>query len=145
MKLLALVVFALLAWSRPVAAQAPAAALAAYRASLEARVQQYYADLARRLREAYFASSDGRAIALLSTAVDEFGARRRALRQELGQLRPPLATAPDADWTREQQAVLSSPAAVKMAERAARNPALETALNRFNAAQLEVLVPTEQP
>ncbi|GAB2960256.1 hypothetical protein GCM10027048_29850 [Hymenobacter coalescens] len=140
----------LLGATAPLTAQTRPAASAAVATTAEARVGQYYADLNQRLRDIYFAPSDGRAITLLSTATEEFEARRRALRQELAQLRPTLPPArwqaltaghPSPEWTNEQQVILNSPAAAKLAERCRRDPALETALQRFTAARLEQLLP----
>ncbi|MCC3159114.1 hypothetical protein LJ737_17870 [Hymenobacter sp. 15J16-1T3B] len=131
-------------------ATTPAAASSAAGRAFEAHLAQYYADLNQRLRDIYFAPSDGRAITLLSTATEEFGARRRGLRQELQQLRTTLKPAERQaltarlqrpDWTQPQQAVLNSPAAAKLTERIRRNPALETAFQRFTDAQLAVLEP----
>ncbi|OON68991.1 hypothetical protein [Hymenobacter sp. CRA2] len=120
--------------------------------TVEARVQQYYADLTQRLRAIYEAPGDGRAISLLSTATEEFGARRKALRLELAHLQPTLPAAErqallkrlqQGPWRQEQQAILQTPAAAKIPDRTVRNPALETALQRFNDARLAELLPAD--
>lgn len=127
---------------RPVPAANPALA------SCLARLDQYFADYQQRLSAAYFAPSDARATALLSTATEELAARRKGLRQELTQLRPRLNAAErqqllahlrDTTGQAARQRLLSSPAAAKLADRMRRNPALETAFQRFTDARLDVV------
>ncbi|MCB2378044.1 hypothetical protein LGH70_10655 [Hymenobacter sp. BT635] len=131
----------LLILASPLAAQRKPAAMptAAEQAAtaLSAHVQQYYTDLAQRLREVYFAPSDGRAIALLSTTITEFTARKKALLAEAAAVAKPPVASPT--WAQHQQALLSSTAAAKMPARRQRNPALDNAFKRFNAAQLSSL------
>jgi hypothetical protein len=141
---------ALLAQSKPAAQPftRPAAGT-----SQEAHARQYFADLSQRQREIYFAPSDGRAIALISTTITEFTARKKGLLAEAA----PLQDKPAAQytgklprqsptWPQEQQALLTSAAGAKMAARRQRNPALEAAFRRFEAAQLTSLsVPTTLP
>ncbi|RAK67046.1 hypothetical protein [Hymenobacter edaphi] len=148
-------VLSLLLAAAPLGAQTPAPVarqlpLSPALRPFDAHLTQYYADFNQRLRDIYFAPSDARAITLLSTATEEFGARRRGLRQQLQQLRATLGPAErqalaarlqSPDWTRPQQTILSSPAAAKLADRLRRNPALETAFQRFTAARLAELEP----
>ncbi|KAA9338408.1 hypothetical protein F0P96_06115 [Hymenobacter busanensis] len=140
---------ALLAVAAPGAASAQTKPAAASPTSLEARVGQYYTDLTQRLREIYYAPSDGRAIAFISSTTQEMGARRKALRAELAQ-RPASAKAtnpaasPLASVATQRQAIEelnSSPAAAKFTERFGRNPALELAYKRLIEANLAELNP----
>ncbi|TGE22159.1 hypothetical protein E5K00_18090 [Hymenobacter aquaticus] len=115
--------------------------------SLQAHAAQYFADLSQRYREIYFAPSDGRAIALLSTAITEFGARRKGLAAEAEELKklpvnkqqPIRLSLQSPTWAKDQQALQASTAAAKMQARRQRNSALEAAFRRFEAAQLAVL------
>ncbi|UOQ53003.1 hypothetical protein [Hymenobacter cellulosivorans] len=124
------------------AATAHSAGMAA--TSLESRISQYYADLQQRLREVYFAPSDGRAISLLSNLMTEFTARRKALIAE-AQPAGRSGLKPTAAWMQEQQALLSSSNATKMAARRQQNLALDQAFKRFEAAQLPNLQPVAPP
>ncbi|GAA4375963.1 hypothetical protein GCM10023186_09320 [Hymenobacter koreensis] len=105
-------------------------------------MNQYYTDLTQRLREIYFAPSDGRAIALLSTTLQEMSARRKGLQTEMQQFSQNATAAGKlAAWQKEVQAVHGSTSAAKFPERFVRNPALESAYTRFMAARLEELNP----
>ncbi|TGE19354.1 hypothetical protein [Hymenobacter elongatus] len=115
--------------------------------SLEARENQYFADLSQRLREVYQASGDGRAIALLSHTITEFRARKKGLLAEAALLGPIRSAPrqPPAIWVQTREALLASPAAAKMPARRQRNPALEYAFRRFDEAQLTTLNPPKTP
>ncbi|GAA3954649.1 hypothetical protein [Hymenobacter algoricola] len=121
---------------------------ARFDASVEGRVNQYFTDLNQRLREVYRAPSDGRAIALLSSTITEFTARKKSLLPEAGQLYKSLSAADrqkartrlqTSAWTTDLQAILASSAATQMTGRRQRNPALEYAFRRFDEAQLTSL------
>ncbi|GAB3834598.1 hypothetical protein [Hymenobacter jeollabukensis] len=106
------------------------------------RVTQYYQDYLARLREVYFATGDPRATALLSTATEELSARRRGLRAEL-KAAGTATVAPPPTWAPELAELLKTPQAAKFADRCRRNPALETAYQRFVDAGLDKLTPAE--
>ena len=111
--------------------------------SLDSRVHQYFTDLAQRLREVYRAPSDGRAIALLSSTITEFTARRKGLLPEVAQqgrtLSPAARAAAAARRQQARQELPASPAAAKMSARRQRNPALDYAFRHFDEAQLTTL------
>ncbi|PJJ54989.1 hypothetical protein [Hymenobacter chitinivorans] len=135
----------LLAQTKPAAGSQPTPP--AVVTSLKAHAAQYFADLNQRQREIYFAPSDGRAIALLSTAITEFGARKKGLVAEAEELKklpvnmkmPVRLNLQSPTWAKDQQALLTSASAAKMKTRRQQNPALEAAFRRFDAAQLATL------
>jgi hypothetical protein len=107
----------------------------------ESRVNQYFTDLTQRLRDVYFAPSDARAIALLSTGTTEFGARKKALLTEIARANASERKAltqqlRNSAWQKEIEAIQNSTAATKLAEHSARNPTLQMALQRFTDAQI---------
>lgn len=112
--------------------------------SLQAHANQYFTDLTQRQREIYFAPSDGRAIALLSNTITEFTARKKGLVAEAEELKklpvtlkqPKKLNLQSPTWAKDQQALLTSSAAAKMKTRRQKNPALDAAFRRFEAAQL---------
>lgn len=110
--------------------------------ALDARVARYYQDYLERLRAVYFAPGDPRATALLSTATEELSARRRAVRAEAAGA-VPTAVAPPAYWAQTLAELHKTPQGVKFLDRCRRNPALETAYQRFLDAKLDQLAPTE--
>lgn len=114
--------------------------------TLPGRATQYYRDYLERLRAVFFASGDPRATFLLSTATEELSARRRALRAELKAAgsAPATLAAPQA-WHAELAELHKTPQAVKFLDRCRRNPALETAYQRFLDAGLTELAPPATP
>ncbi|RTQ50264.1 hypothetical protein EJV47_11600 [Hymenobacter gummosus] len=142
MSYLSLVLSLLLA--SPAPAQTAPKPRAAQAATSSERVAQYHRDYLERLRAAYFAPGDPRATALLSTATEELSARRKALRAELTAALPGktgLTIKPTDSWRQELAALNKTPQAVKFFDRCRRNPALETAYQRFLDARLDELFP----
>lgn len=112
--------------------------------TLAGRAAQYHQDYLARLRAIFFAPGDPRATFLLSTATEELSARRRALRAELQASKAaPATVAPPPTWAQELAELHKTPQAVKFVDRCRRNPALETAYQRFLDTGLDKLAPTE--
>lgn len=146
---LLLIALPLLLTAPPLPAQTPRpSAQARALTSPEARVAQYYQDYLTRLQAVYFAPGDPRATFLLSTATDELSARRKGLRAELapvGKPAKPAATVPGPAWQQQLAELQKTPQAAKFLDRCRRNPALETAYQRFVDARLDELFPAAGP